>query len=105
MEKQGFILKFRNCSLVSCSSDFLVKLGAHPVVQVETTPVSQTEIEITWETFGEHSDDIMFNIYRYHDGSQDHEEKIENVTLNDLPYKDAGVCSVATNLFSLIKSP
>ncbi|XP_075264527.1 uncharacterized protein LOC142356527 [Convolutriloba macropyga] len=66
--------------------------GAHPVVRIATTPVSQSEIEINFQTFGQHSNDIKFNIYRYVNGATTHDgNPIENVTLSDLPKKDTNL--------------
>ena len=60
------------------------------MVKVETFSVSQSEIQITWEPFGQHSDGVKFNLYRYHNGSNDYEQKFEDLNINQLPFIDTG---------------
>ena len=61
------------------------------MVNIQTTPVSQTEIEINFDPFGPHNSDIQFNIYRYDNGSTQNQNVVaQNLKLADLPYRDTG---------------
>ncbi len=64
--------------------------GAHPVKEIETFPVSQSEIQITFTSHGEHGDSIRFNIYRYYNDTTPEQAKFENISLDDLPFRDTG---------------
>ncbi|XP_063727323.1 uncharacterized protein LOC134854893 [Symsagittifera roscoffensis] len=89
--KEHTDLTARSMDFYSESISGTATTGPHPVVKVETFSVSQSEIQITWEPFGQHSDGVKFNLYRYHNGSNDYEQKFEDLNINQLPFIDTGL--------------
>ncbi|XP_075253326.1 uncharacterized protein LOC142345124 [Convolutriloba macropyga] len=76
--------------------------GAHPVVKIQTVPVSETEIDISFEPFSTFpAGQLTFNIYRYFNNTMPEQKKIENITLSDLPYRDSNLQSASVYTYDI----